>query len=182
MPESRFAEIVILAEDRVQVRFIRSWLTKHVAHRNIKNRFAVDGSGEQFVREHFADEARNHFRNAKKRSSMLIAVIDADSGEAVEHYRELKSRAQSDEGVFVFVPKRNIETWLRQLNDDSANEVDDYKSSYRSETGQAIFSAGEKFLKHVRSRPESDDRLLPSLALGVKEARRIPRLHEPANR
>ena len=182
MAEDRFAEIVILAEDRVQIRFIRSWLTRHVAHRRIRNSFATSGSGEQFVRERFAREAESHLRNSKKRGSMLIAVIDADTGDVEQHYRELKTMAPAWEGIFVFVPKRNIETWLRQLGGQPTNEVDDYKSSYRGDIGQAIAVAGQEFLGYVQSRSELGEILVRSLVAGIKEARRIPRVHEPPTR
>ena len=69
MPEGRFAEIVILAEDHVHTRFIRSWLGQYVSHRRVVDKIPNrGGSGEQFVREHFGAEAEAHRRNSARRS------------------------------------------------------------------------------------------------------------------
>lgn len=180
MAEGRFAEIVILAEDRLQVRFIRNWLVKHVSHRRIRDSLPEGGSGEQFVRKQFPVEAELHRQNAKKRGSILIAVIDADTGDVAAHYRELIPTYPNRpaEHIFVFVPKRSIETWLHQLNGRLANEEESYKPLYKRDPGVAIRQAGDRFLEFIRSQLEEED-LLPSLALGVQEARCIPKLHDP---
>ena len=111
MPNGRFAEIVILAEDRIQVRFIRAWLAEHVSYGQIVNKLSLDGgSGEQFVRTRFPIEAELHRRRLAKRGAILIAVLDADLGEHSAHYRALLDSVADRAGIYVFVPKRNIET------------------------------------------------------------------------
>lgn len=83
------------------------------------------------------------------------------------------------EGVFVFIPKRNIETWFRVLNGHEANEADDFKRQGAHDYGPAIRDAAAAFLELIRNPQASIP--IPSLADGVGEARRIPRNHIPAN-
>ena len=177
MPNGRFAEIVILAEDRIQVRFIRAWLAEHVSYGQIVNKLSLDGgSGEQFVRTRFPIEAELHRRRLAKRSAILIAVLDADLGEHSAHYRALLDSVADRAGIYVFVPKRNIETWLHQLTGNAADETTDYKGSYRKDPSEAIRIGAMKFVELVQSR--ATEGLIPSLARGIEEARRIPRLHK----
>lgn len=75
------------------------------------------------------------------------------------------------EQVYVFIPKWNIETWIRFLNGRPANETASFKQS--KDNGE-IRDAAEKFLEYVRGVTEP---ALPSLAEGVEEARRMPRDH-----
>ena len=180
MPDGRFAEIVILAEDRTQVRFIRSWLVQHVAHNSVINRINDGGgSGEQYVRLMFPIEAELHRRRAATRSAMLIAVIDADKEDVSERYKQLLQGKTLGPGIFLFIPKRNIETWLHQLNGRAADEVTDYKPLYLKDPKSAIRTAGENFLVLVRANGPIAH--TPSLARGIEEARRIPRLHKVPN-
>lgn len=175
MPEGRYAGVVILAEDAKQARFTRSWLKEHVNvdHRNVRDVISPKGRGaaEQFVRNRFAAEVNSHRRNASKRGSMLITVIDADATPFEERYKELLNSIEARDGVFVFVPKRNIETWLRALNSFQADESTDFK---RTEHGSER-DAGKILLTLIRS-PQVHN-LLPSLEFGLKEARTMPKHH-----
>ena len=107
---------------------------------------------------------------------MLIAVIDADTGQVSARYRELLGHLSFRTGVFIFVPKRNIETWLHHLNESEAEEETDYKPLYKKDPAEAIRAAAAKFLELIRS-PDTSG-LIPSLARGVEEASRMPRVHE----
>jgi hypothetical protein len=187
MPKGRFAKIVVLAEDETQFWFFRRWLlgwVKHLSASDIHEVLAPtgQGSGEQFVRTQFPIEAEAHRRHSRSRGAMLIAVIDADTGSVANHYQQLRLQAPAKDGVFVFVPKRNIETWLHQLNGNAANEQDDYKPMYTRDPAPAIIVAAKEFLEYTNSPAKPTDTLVPSLAFGIKTAREVPKSHEPLQR
>ncbi len=104
---------------------------------------------------------------------MLIAVIDTDALDTLQRRRQLSSDPplDSSERVYVFIPKRNIETWIRSLNGRPADERESFK---RSKDNGGVRDAAGKFLEYVRGGREP---ALPSLAEGVAEARRMPRDH-----
>ena len=109
---------------------------------------------------------------------MLIVVIDADTGDPATHYRQLMQNAPIQAGIFIFVPKHCIETWLHHLNGNFANEDDKtHKLAYKNKLSETIPSAGARFLDLVRTRTTAG--LIPSLSRGVEEATRMPQFHAP---
>ena len=182
MPEGRYAGIVLLVEGWEDARFMRAWLIKHlnVDHRNIRDNISPKGGGaaEQYVRERFPVEAALHRQNSAKRGSLLIAVIDADKKTFEERYNALIESINDRTGVFVFVPKRHMETWLRALNGFLPVDEDTDIKGKRLEHGDA-WDAGLKFLELIRSATTKD--LLPSLQSAVKEAKAMPREYKRHN-
>jgi hypothetical protein len=61
-------------------------------------------------------------------------MIDADSGDVQDRIREFEGACTflqipfraNDEAVAIAAPRRNIETWIRYLNDEDVNEQDTY--------------------------------------------------------
>ena len=106
----------------------------------------------------------------------MIAVIDADTQTFERRYNALLDSINDRNGVFVFVPKRNIETWLRALN--GFLPVDEDADFKHMEHGDAM-DAGLKFLELIRSATTQD--WLPSLQFAVQEAKRMPREYKPNN-
>jgi hypothetical protein len=184
MAEGRFAQVVLLVEDGNQARFVSSWLVKHakVSSRDIRVVRCPKiggGAGEKFVRDKFLVERDNHRTCAKRRGSLLIVVIDADLLEVAARRKQLAGLEAVPEGVFVFIPKRNIETWFRALNGEEPDESTDYKRQGAQDYGREVKEAARRFLELVRG--TQDEPLIASLAEGVREARRIPRDHIPAS-
>lgn len=181
MPEGRYAVVVILAEDQRHIRFMRRWVQEHV---NVDSRSIRDslpgkgrGAGEQFVRQQFPVELDEHLRRRKQRGALLIAVIDADTEPFEARYQQLRNQADGVDTVAIFVPKRNIETWIRVLTGGwPTNEVTSYKLG--TETGLEK-PAALAFLKLIREQ-EVRAGLLPSLEFGLTEARQIRRDHLPS--
>lgn len=91
-----------------------------------------EGSGEQFVRDSFADFV-NDVRRATS-SKFLIVVTDADSLTVVDRRAQLIGKLaalelpslSADEPVVLLVPKRAIETWLAHVVSPMADEATDY--------------------------------------------------------
>ena len=113
---------------------------------------------------------------------MLIAVIDADTTDFAVRHRELVEQSHERRNVFVFVPKRNIETWVHQLNGNSAGEEDDYKPIYNKDPVPAIDAAAKEFLEYTISPSKPVESLVQSLAFGIKTARELPRSHDQLDR
>ena len=105
---------------------------------------------------------------------MLIAIIDADKATCKQRYDDLLRKVEDRSGIFVFVPRRNIETWMRALNRFPADEESDYKFQ---ECGDERTAAAE-FLVLVRS--ANAPHPLPSLQSAIEEARGMPKNHLPA--
>jgi hypothetical protein len=116
--------VVILCEDKVHETFVRRFLRcRGYDHRQIDT-FDVPtrraGSGEQFVRAHFANQLS---AIRKRQDAALVVVMDADAGTVEDHRRELDlacrqagvSPPTPQEAVVRVIPKRNIETWFRYL-------------------------------------------------------------------
>ena len=132
---SRSVDVIIVCEDQQQDSFVRRYLAKRGFH---KKRFRVrkypggQGSGEQFVREQFVLEVEQYRQKSSYSSGgvILIATIDADSYTVSERIEQLNGhleaqnlvRIQPDEQIAVFVPKRNIETWLEYAHDQTVDE------------------------------------------------------------
>ena len=137
---SKASKITILCEDKLQDVFVSRFLKKS----GVKHRLYTvvpypegQGSGEQHVREHYAEELKAFRRRTA--STILIVVIDADDQTVQTRHDQLNSQAtsaglairQDNEAVIHVIPKRHIETWLAYLDGNSVNENDSYKSQYQ---------------------------------------------------
>ena len=99
------------------------------------------GSAEQYVRENYPDELRIFRSGSSRRSTGLVVAIDADEHTVQQRFEQLEHSLRTssiaprihDEAVSILVPKRNVETWVRCLNGQPANEQDNYR--YRNDNG-----------------------------------------------
>jgi hypothetical protein len=128
----RRVQIVILCEDRQQEVFARHFLKK----RGFTGIFRIEicpagsQSGEQYVRTQYPVEVKTYRQNRNRISIGLVVLIDADKYTVQERLKQLDNilgeqslpLRQIDEEISVFVPKRNIETWIHYLKSKSADE------------------------------------------------------------
>lgn len=140
----RRVQIVILCEDRQQEVFARHFLEKRgVTGRQIHVNICPKGSqsGEQYVRTHYPAEVKAYRQNRNRVAIGLVVLIDADTGTLKERLNQLASaldkdqqnNRQSNEAIAIFVPKRNIETWIHYLQGESVNEEDAYAKFEQNE-------------------------------------------------
>jgi hypothetical protein len=133
---SDYTQVVILCEDRQQEVFARHFLIQCGVNRHrIRVNVAPSGlgSGEQHVRENFPDEVQS-YRSRSYLNIALTVLIDADTYSVRDRFRQLNdelinrslSERQPDERIGIFIPKRNIDTWIHYLQGESVNEVDVY--------------------------------------------------------
>ncbi|OIP05971.1 MAG: hypothetical protein AUJ96_09770 [Armatimonadetes bacterium CG2_30_66_41] len=131
------APVVLLCEDRQQETFARSFLlARGFRHDQIRSVVCPSGrgAGEKFVRARFAQELCAIRRRPVAPS--LGVLIDDDGVGTQQRLGQLgtacddagEPRRSVEDSVGVFVPSRNIETWLRFLEGQSVDENTNYKS------------------------------------------------------
>jgi hypothetical protein len=135
--------VVVLCEDETQFNFVRHFLLlKGIVRTSAQITPVVcpRGCGEQFVRQNFPKELHGcRIQNRTGRFTLLIVAIDADVYTArhrEQHLRDICATdaltrnigyIQPNEPVAVFIPRRNIETWVRLLGNNVVDETTDYK-------------------------------------------------------
>ncbi|MEJ6481318.1 hypothetical protein N0Y54_08245 [Nostoc punctiforme UO1] len=131
----RRVQIVILCEDKQQEVFARYFLKKRgfILDRNFRIEICPKGAGEQFVRKRYPAEVKA-YRSKNYLSGMLVVLIDADKKTVEERLNQLDDALIEDlqqirqpkEAIAIFIPKRNIETWIHYLQDEAVDEETEY--------------------------------------------------------
>ena len=127
---------VILCEDRQQEVFARYFLTV-CGIRPVRVQVSPSGigSGEQFVRENYPREVKTfRSKHPAQPDTRLVVLTDADVWYVGERYQQLDEALrenrlairQPQEHIGVFIPKRNIETWIYFLKGHPVNEEEAY--------------------------------------------------------
>ena len=121
----RRAQIVILCEDRQQELFARHFLKTRGFSGLFRANICPLGSqsGEQYVRTQYPTEVKAYRQNRNRVSIGLVVFIDADTSTLQERLNQLahalsedsQQNRQSAEAIAIFIPKRNIETWIPPL-------------------------------------------------------------------
>lgn len=123
-------QITVLCEDKQHGSFIRRFLKKR--RRRIQRTLSTSniGAGDQYVRDNYPEQ----LDAIRKRNGILVLMIDGDNYSIAERLKQLDdactqkgvSLRKSSDKVAIFVPKRNIETWLAYLDGEPVNETDSY--------------------------------------------------------
>lgn len=139
----RRVQIMILCEDKQQEVFARHFLKKRGFTGVFRANICPKGSqaGEQYVRSQYPVEVKAYRQNKNRVSIGLVVLIDADMGTLQDRLSQLASildqdaqdKRRSDEAIAIFVPKRNIETWIHYLQGESVNEEDAYAKFEQNE-------------------------------------------------
>lgn len=161
------AKAVILAEDLCSQNLAYGWLKQcglepreiHVVP------VLARGSGEQWVRESFADQLAALRQRRNRMSCWLYVLTDADSMTVEERLRTLPSAA--NDPVTLLVPRRHVETWVVTLTTSArVDEVTNYKERHPN---PANGTAAGKRLALAR---EPEEAWPPSLKRGHEQLRR----------
>lgn len=130
--------LIILCEDLQQEVFARQFFMSRGFRRHeldFKRSLSGKGSGEQYVRKRYVKEVISYRRKSTYiKSIALVAIIDADTYSVQQRLKQLDSaledngqaKRQSHEKIAIFVPKRNIETWIHYLMGKDVNEDSAY--------------------------------------------------------
>jgi hypothetical protein len=134
---ARGTRLVLLCEDLQQEVFARHYfMSRGFDRREIRSRIGLSGqgAGEQFVRENYPQEVKAYRSRSAYQAICLVIVIDADVLTVTQRVEQLdqalqgsqQHRRQIGEKIAVFVPKRNIETWIHFLRGEVVDEVTVY--------------------------------------------------------
>ncbi|NLY02663.1 MAG: hypothetical protein GXY83_41945 [Rhodopirellula sp.] len=175
---SRNVNIVILCEDRQHEAFARRFLAqagKGLRVQRVEVNPKGRGSGEQFVRARFAKELAYYRQRQHRVEQALVVVIDADRRGIEERVSQIddaateggQERRRADERVALFIPARNIETWLAYLDGQTVNEDDAYPRLERERDCQRHVEMLYEMCQHHSLRPPAP----PSLEAACAEYR-----------
>ncbi len=178
----RHAQIVILMEDKQQRAFVTR-LLQGLGYAKHKLRPlplpAGEGAGEQYVREHYAEQVRELRRRSSHVHLGFVIVLDADTGEVAERQRQLAAELKSagldprtpGERIVHLIPRRNIETWIAYLLAQKVTETDVYPrlAGRESDCQPAV----NRFLHLYHSNQPIPEDCPPSLATAFAELRRL---------
>ena len=120
------------------------------------------GAGDQFVRDNYPA----YLDAVRKRGGILVVMIDGDNYSIAERLKQLNdactqsgvSLRNTSDKVAVFIPKRNIETWLAYLDGEHVNETDEYHKLERERECRRHVDALEQMCSRGKLRtlaPES---------------------------
>lgn len=182
----RRVQIVILCEDRQQEVFARYFLKKRGFTGQFRAKICPKGSqaGEQYVRSQYPVEVKAYRQNKNRVAIGLVVLIDADTGTLEARLKGLASVLDEDEqenrgsneAIAIFVPKRNIETWIHYLQGETVNEEDAYA---KFENNEAVCKTAVEDLAdrcYSQSLPEDAPR---SLQAACGELQRLLPLLQP---
>lgn len=77
--------------------------------------------------------------------------------------------------TYVFLPKRNIETWIHWLNRQQADEATDYSLRYKQDPSKLIHQAIAHFDRFVCGQLPIEADTLASLTKAIEEAQLLYR-------
>jgi hypothetical protein len=176
---SDYSKITVLCEDRQQEVFARYFLTSLGIHpRRIYYDICPSGkqAGEQYVRENYPKNVISYRRIAHNIEAGLVVLTDADIMRVEQRLRTLDAALANSEvnsrkpteRIGIFIPKRNMETWIYFIRGDEVNENDIYP--HLDKAGE-YKSAIETFARNRNQTPF--DGLLPSMQMACSELNRI---------
>ena len=135
MKLSKTYKYTVLCEDKLTHCYVRRFLiAQGISGRKIfPLPLPADGCGEQYVRQEFP-RYLEVLRSKNFDSNVLVVAVDADKKSLQKRKNQLDdaciaahipARMENDK-LLVFIPKRNIETWIKYFDGATVNEEDDY--------------------------------------------------------
>ena len=163
-------KITVLCEDKQHGCFIRSFLKRRKRQGHEVPR-PNSGAGERFVRDQFPAQ----LDAVRKHGGILVTMIDGDNLSIEKRLRQLDDACRNrdvsprkpTDKVVVFVPVRNIETWLTYLDGEAVNETDTYPKLRRESDCKPHVIALDEMCKAGKLRPPAP----PSLESACQEYR-----------
>ena len=174
-------EVVLLCEDRAHNTFVRRFLRKRgFTPRQIHTRELPHDrqSGEQWVRSQYPKEL-NAVRN--RGSHHLVVVTDADGNSTGQRRAQLDQecdkhgveRRTSGDPVIIIIPRRNIETWFKHLDDGgTVDETNVYPKTFTAKDHKRLAEELHRICYERQRLPESAP---PSLSEACDQRAKVPR-------
>lgn len=175
-----YSMVIVLCEDRQHEVFMRTFLVNRgVSPHRIRVRLTPGGrgAGEQYVHRQYPGEVKIYRSKRRRLNIALATMIDADTKSVTDRLEELDlslktaqmERRREDEQIGIFVPKRNIETWIHYLMGHNVDETTAYPPFKKK--GEC-----KPYVKRLAEgcRQTLDPKAPPSLHAGCIELQRIP--------
>ena len=180
---SKGVKIIIVCEDQEQEMLLRRYMKKcnidvcrYVRLTGVPSRRPHTQSkdaGTKNVRDTFVVEIKACRAMQNKHKVLLITMIDADKPKGnFESRRSELEKALGELGPLkpgdpyvLFVPKKNVETWIQAALGVEVNETEDYKTTNPTESD--IRSAAEQIYGWARSAPKPGPTCIDSLEKSV---------------
>lgn len=178
----RPCRVVVLVEDARQQRFVRRYL-KRLGYREHDIRLEAlpggRGSGEQWVREQFANAVGACRARSWRAETALVVAIDADNSDLNRRLYQLQHALTQaglaprtpGERIAHLIPKRSIETWILNLNGRDVDEDTDYSREHGID--EQITTAATNFFDWSRPNQAPPGHCVPSLRSAIDEIRRL---------
>lgn len=131
----RQAKLILLCEDSQHEAFARRFLRQagwHPRAIRVLKSPQGRGAGEQWVRARYPEELQQ--LRQRHVAATLLVMVDADRSTVDARLASLTEACQqtgidvrrNDDPVALFVPRRNIGTWIAYLGGEDVNERDEY--------------------------------------------------------
>jgi hypothetical protein len=180
-----YKPILILCEDRQQEVAVRHFLKQYYGldEHAFQVKFAASGSGKQFVQLNYANWVKLYRQKANHLNIALVVVLDADENTLLECQQVLDEQLEThnltpradQERIVLFIPKRNIETWLHFLNGNAVDDATDYSRQIKRKNPSECKPAIEKLAGECKKGIPLDPTAPPSLSVACTELQRLPR-------
>jgi hypothetical protein len=186
---NRIANIVIVAEDQEQQNLVYRYIERcnpRLTYREFRFERPAKGSGgsgEQFVRNRYPAEVKEHRRRVGKgASALLVVIVDADMETTERRASQLSDALHAasmdgrrdDELIVLLIPKRHVETWIRALLGNQVDEVTDYtKAPYSTPVANDIKDAATELHRWTRPGATPGPTSPPSLTASLPEWQKI---------
>ena len=177
----RRVQIILLCEDKQQLVFARHFLEKRGFNKRsiIPLIPTVAQSGEQFLRESYVSEVKKYRQKCNHLAIALIVMTDADKLSVQQRLDQLSSvlrdnnlpDRQKEEAVALFIPKRNIETWIGYLAGENVNEED--KKTYNKLLKESDCKPSVEILSEHCQLQEKLENAPDSLNIACEEFKRL---------
>lgn len=172
----------ILCEDKLTHCFIRRFLISQGVNSRKINALPLSaaGCGEQYVREQYPKRL-NYLRSNNFISNILVVAIDADINTCIERQKQLDEACEnasvdkrtSRDKLFLLIPKRNIETWIKYFDGENVDEEHDYAHFLNGHESDC-YNAADKMADEFSS--PSFSSVLSSLQFAFKEYTNLVKL------
>jgi hypothetical protein len=178
------SQVIILVEDNRHQQLILRYL-RRVGLELHAMRFVPSppgtGSGEQWVREQFAQEvAAYRSRRAHAETKLICrhrrghtqpSGAPGANGPGVQD-ASVRGLDINTEQVARLIPKRNVETWILGLNEVQVDEVTDYKRTH-NDWAALIRTAAVTLFEWTRPNARIPASCVDSLQHGIRELSRL---------
>jgi hypothetical protein len=162
--------------------FVRKYLVRRGIEKRAIRLVALPAgtqSGEQYVREKYAEQVGAFRWRSTKAITWLIVAIDADNKDVAFRARQLAQELiahdlpprNDNEAIVHLIPKRNIETWILCLTGEAVDEENDYSDDNR--VSGRLPQASVILFDWSRRNATPSDWCVPSLHTAIPELRRL---------